>query len=100
MESQKQLEQEIVQVQLNQELSRQRLSEDLLKTEENLAKNVAQILEATAIHRDPSKLKGIIQAEAEQVQTLLNLKLEEYRNLRKSDILSRQTIGYPSNQLY
>ena len=95
MESQKQLEQEIVQAQLNQELCRQRLSEDLLKTDELLAENVAQVLKATALHRDPSKLQKIVQAEEEQVKTLLDLKSEEYRSLRKSDILSRKLQSAP-----
>ena len=40
------------------------------------------------MHRDPNRLKEMIEAEEKQGQILLALKLEEYRNLRKADVLS------------
>jgi hypothetical protein len=87
-ENQKQLEHHIKQVQEKQELNRQKLSEDLYQTELELERSITEVLKKTNMHRDPSRLKEMIEAEEKQVQILLALKLEEYRNLRKADVLS------------
>ena len=87
-ENQKQLEHHIKQVQEKQELNRQKLSEDLYQTELELERSITEVLKKTNMHRDPNRLKEMIEAEEKQGQILLALKLEEYRNLRKADVLS------------
>ena len=87
-ENQKQLEHHIKQVQEKQELNRQKLSEDLYQTELELERSITEVLKKTNMLRDPNRLKEMIEAEEKQGQILLALKLEEYRNLRKADVLS------------
>jgi len=85
--SQKQLEDQIQDVHQRQELERQKLSEKLNIAELELENSIARVLKQTSQHKDPTFLKEMIAAEEKQVQILLALKTDEYKNLRKADIL-------------
>ena len=92
-ESQRQLEDKIVNVHKEQEKCRQKLSEDITQAEAELEKSINGILKEAALHRDPCRLSEIILEEERQMQNLLALRLEEYQSLRKADVLSQYDIN-------
>lgn len=72
-----------------QEASRQKFSEQLCKTEAEMEANIVDVLKNIRAHRDQTQIQELIKAEENQSYTLLALRLEEFKNLRKEDILSK-----------
>ena len=75
-------------------MSRQKLSEELCKKEAEMEASIVDILKNIQDHRDQTQLQKLVKDEEDQSHTLLALKLEEFKNLRKEDILSMFVIVY------
>ena len=84
---QKQLEDQIAQVHQLQEAARSKFSEDLTKSEAEMEASITAVLQDIRAHRDQAQLQELVKAEEQQTSTLLALKMEEFKNLRKADIL-------------
>lgn len=50
--------------------------------------SINDVLENIRAHRDQNQLQELVKSEETQSQSLLTLKLEEFKTLRKEDILS------------
>ncbi len=88
-ESQKELETKLVEIHQQHEASRQKFSEQLCKTEAEMEASIIDVLKNIQAHRDQTQIQELVKAEESQSHTLLALKLEEFKNLRKGDILSK-----------
>ena len=86
---QKQLEDQIAQVHQQQEAARSKFSEDLTKSEAEMEASITAVLQDIRAHRDQAQLQELVKAEEQQTSTLLALKMEEFKNLRKADILGK-----------
>jgi hypothetical protein len=51
--------------------------------------SIFDVLKNIQAHRDQIQLQDLVKAEENQCHCLLALKLEEFKNLRKEDILSK-----------
>ena len=89
-ESQKELEGQIARIYAAQETSRLKFSEDLLKSESEMESGIRDVLAGIQAHRDQQQTAELVKAELKQSQALLALKMEEFKSLRKADILSNQ----------
>ena len=49
--------------------------------------SITAVLQDIRAHRDQAQLQELVKAEEQQTSTLLALKMEEFKNLRKADIL-------------
>lgn len=78
----------LLEVHQQQEASRQKFSEHLCRTEAEMETNISDVLKSVRAHRDQTQIQELVKAEENQSQTLLALKLEEFKTLRKDDILS------------
>jgi len=88
VENEKQLEVQIARIYQEQEISRLKFSEDLLKSEAEMEEGIRSVLSNIRAHRNQQQLQELLQAEEQQSQALLAIKMEEFKNLRKTDILS------------
>lgn len=89
-ESQKEFESRLAEIHQQQEISRQKFSEQLYKTEAEMEASIVDVLKNIQAHRDQKQLQELVKAEENQSHSLLALKLEEFKNLRKEDILSKK----------
>ncbi|XP_046454101.1 E3 ubiquitin-protein ligase LRSAM1-like [Daphnia pulex] len=87
-ESQKEVESRLAEIHQQQEASRQKFSEQLYKTEAEMEASIVYVLKNIQAHRDQIQLQDLVKAEENQCHCLLALKLEEFKNLRKEDILN------------
>ena len=99
-ESQKELENKLLGVRQQQEASRQRFSEQLCQTEAEMEANIIDVLISVKAHKDQRQLQELVKAEEKQSQALLALKLEEFKNLRKDDILSMKYMLFIQNEIF
>ena len=60
-----------------------------MKSEAEMKENINCVLKQTGIFRDQSKLLEMIKGEEMQAQNFLALQLEEYKNLRRKEILGK-----------
>jgi hypothetical protein len=51
--------------------------------------SISDVLKNIQAHRDQKQLQELVKSEEHQCHSLLALKLEEFKNLRKEDILSK-----------
>lgn len=93
-ESQKKLENKLSEIHQQQEASRQKFSEQLCKTEAEMEASIVDVLRNIQAHRDQNQLQELVKAEKSQSHILLALKHEEFKSLRKEDILSKTLATY------
>lgn len=86
-ESQKEFDCKLAEVHQQQEASRQQFSKQLHRTEAEMEASIVDVLKSIQAHRDQKQIQELSKAEENQCQSLLALKLEEFKNLRKEDIL-------------
>lgn len=89
-ESQKELEGQIARIYAAQETTRHKFSEDLLKSEAEMEAGIRGVLAGIRAHRDQNQLAELVKAEESQSQAILALKLEEFKILRKAEILGKK----------
>jgi len=87
-ENQKHLEDQISRIHQEQEEAKAKFTQDLNRSEVEIRESIQNVLKETSMFRDQSRLLEVIEAEELQAKNLLTLKLEEYQNLRKAEILS------------
>ncbi|KAK4013342.1 hypothetical protein OUZ56_025576 [Daphnia magna] len=87
-ESQKEFENKLAEVHQQKEESRQKFSKQLHETEAEMGASVIDVLKSIQAHRDQKQLQDLVKAEENQSRSLLAIKLEEFKSLRKEDILA------------
>lgn len=65
------------------------MAKQLYKTEAEMEASITDVLKNIQAHRDQKQIQELVKAEENQCHSLLALKLEEFKNLRKEDILSK-----------
>lgn len=79
------MEHQIAEVHQKQEQLRRKFTEELCKTEAEMESSIKNILENIRAHRDNAQ--ELVKNEEAQSQAILSLRREEFKSLRKADIL-------------